>query len=254
MERAWRKTELATQKAIGELKKNLGLVNMDIIWTGALLVPLVILVALRGDDAEVDVDEAIGWMVLAAIKHRYTGASDTALTQDLKACRRDDPVGALLRNLRSADKGRVLEASAPDFRGGISDRGELFAAYVACYQRGLKSFDGGNVVHQEGVHRHHILPRRQFEPPDRAKSDVVANIAFILGPDNQSIGAEPPERYLQKVKRDVLESQCIPLDRDLWKIERAEGFWAERQELLAAAFNDFVKAKLPNRRKVLSND
>jgi len=50
----------------------------------------------------------------------------------------------------------------------------------------------------------------------------------------------------------VLESQCIPLDRSLWKIERAEEFWKARRELLAQAFNEFLRVVLP-RRRGLSN-
>lgn len=46
----------------------------------------------------------------------------------------------------------------------------------------------------------------------------------------------------------ILKSQCIPLDRQLWSVEAAQGFWAQRRILLAEAFNDFMDAMLEKRR------
>src|SRR5260370_12714152 len=46
--------------------------------------------------------------------------------------------------------------------------------------RGILDFySGGKVLLQEGVDRHHILPRGQFPEGFRSKADNVANIAFI---------------------------------------------------------------------------
>lgn len=65
---------------------------------------------------------------------------------------------------------------------------------------------------------------------------------------NRSIGAASPDVYLSKLKRETLESQCIPLDRSLWGVDRAEDFWAARRDLLAEAFNGYLRKMLPGRR------
>jgi len=188
----------------------------------------------------------IGWLVCAALFHRYSGSSDTALDQDLRACRNADPVGALLRNLRQENE---LFAVPKDFDGALVDRGGLLGVYVACLQRGLKDlFSGARVILQQSVDRHHILPRGQFPDRERPKADCVANIAFISGGINKAINMAGPEVYLKQIENGVLESQCIPADSELWRIDQAQKFWQARKELLAEAFNDFLRSALPNRR------
>src|SRR5207249_7519777 len=124
-------------------------------------------------------------LALAALLHRYSRSSETALDQDLKACRDDDPIGALLKNLRQ--QAGPLLAKPSDFAGAVNDRSGLLAAYIACKHRGIKDFfTGQNVVLNEDIDRHHILPRRQFPEAIRANADKVANIAFITSDVNKA--------------------------------------------------------------------
>jgi hypothetical protein len=121
--------------------------------------------------------------------------------------------------------------------------------YVACMNHGVLDFyTGGKVLLQGNVDRHHILPRAQFSEDVRPTADNIANMAFIAGDVNKSIGQAGPEVYLAKVKTHVLESQCIPTDSALWRIDRAESFWESRRELLAESFNEYVQGALPQRR------
>jgi hypothetical protein len=115
--------------------------------------------------------------------------------------------------------------------------------------RGILDFyTGGKVLLQNAVDRHHILPRAQFPEGSRSDADNVANIAFIVGDVNKSIGQTGPEVYLKRITSRVLKSQCIPEDDSLWRIDRAPEFWAARRELLATSFNDFLRDSLPQRR------
>jgi len=184
---------------------------------------------------------------MAALLHRYSGSAETALDQDLRACRSEDAVGALLGNLR---QGRPsLAAHANDFAGALNDRSGLLAAYVACMHRGiLDFFTGGKVLLHNAIDRHHILPRGQFPEKVRSTADTIANIAFINGDVNKSIGQSGPDVYLKRIEQLVLVSQCVPTDRSLWTIDRADDFWTARRELLAKSFNDFLKKTLPKRR------
>jgi len=121
--------------------------------------------------------------------------------------------------------------------------------YIACMHRGIIDFfTGGKVVLQSGIDRHHILPRAQFPEKLRPAADNIANIAFIASDVNRSIGQSGPEVYLKKIKSKVLESQCVPLDKNLWSIDNADEFWAARRHLLAESFNDFVMEGMPQRR------
>jgi hypothetical protein len=244
--KAWKRTEKATNDARGLVRSELGLVNMDIVWSGALLVPVIAMIATTSPK-ERNPEAMIGWLALAALLHRYSGASETALDQDLRACRTDDPIGALLKNLREYE-GPLL-ARPTDFTGAINDRSGLLAAYIACKNRGIKDFfTGQNVLLNEDIDRHHILPRRQFPESIRSSADTVANIAFITSDVNKAISHSGPEVYLSEIKPKILQSQCVPLDPGLWRIRRADKFFLARRKLLAESFNDFLKRALPGRK------
>jgi hypothetical protein len=243
---AWKRTQRATEQAISLVRGEFGLINMEILWSGALLVPVIALCAITPAKKR-DARGLAAWIALAALLHRYSGASETALDQDLRACRHDDPVGALLANLRQVRPS--LAAHPNDFAGALHDRGGLLASYIACMHRGiLDFFTGGKVLLHSAIDRHHILPRAQFPEKERSVADNVANIVFISGDVNKSIGQSGPEVYLKRIAKRVLESQCVPSQSALWKIDRAEPFWAGRRELLAASFNDFLKEALPQRK------
>jgi hypothetical protein len=241
---AWKETKGATEQAIGIIRSELGLVNMSVLWSGALLVP-VIAVCATLSARERNSRELAGWLALAALCHRYSGSSETALDQDLRACRSSDPIGGLLSNLRNV---RPLEARAKDFAGAIADRSGLLALYIACMNRGILDFyTGGKVLLQQNVDRHHILPRGQFSEKQRREADNIANMAFIVGDVNKSLNVTGPEVYLARLKTRVLRSQCIPADSSLWRISEAEAFWRERRQLLADSFNEYVRESLPKR-------
>jgi hypothetical protein len=244
--RAWKQAQRATERAIALVRSELGLVNMEILWSGSLLVPIIALCATTSP-RDRDSRAFVGWLALAAILHRYSGSSESALDQDLRACRASDPIGELLTNLRQIRPS--LTADPGDFSGALNDRSGLLAAYVACVHRGiLDFFTGGKVLLQNSVHRHHILPRGQFSPNLRPTADNVANVAFIASDVNMAIGQSGPEVYLRHIERKVLDTQCVPVDTRLWAIDQAGRFWDARRLLLAKSFNDFVKDALPGRR------
>ncbi len=243
---AWKATQRATEQAIGLIRSELGLVNMNILWSGALLVPIIAVCATQGPRKR-DSKELAAWLALAALLHRYSGSSETALDQDLKACRENDPVGGLLKNLRQVRSALIAEPS--DFSGALADRSGLLALYIACMHRGILDFyTGSKVLLQGDVDRHHVMPRGQFPDKARASADNIANIAFIVGDVNKSIGLTGPEVYLPTIDTPVLRSQCIPADNSLWAISRAQEFWAARREILAESFNEFLRGSFPQRR------
>jgi hypothetical protein len=244
--KAWKETERATQQAIGLVRSELGLVNMEILWSGALLVPLIVLCATL-PVRERDSRGLIGWLALATLLHRYSRSTETNLDQDLRACRSSDPVGELLKNLRQVRP--RLRAAPDDFAGALNDRSGLLAAYISCKYRGvLDFFTGAKVLLQSNVDRHHILARAQFPEKSRSKSDCIANIAFISSDVNKALSVTGPEVYLRKIPKRILQSQCVPHDPDLWSIDRAPEFWAQRRTLLSESFNEFLKESLPGRR------
>lgn len=53
----------------------------------------------------------------------------------------------------------------------------------------------------------------------RLSRGIVANVAFVASDVNRSIGVSGPEVYLKKIDARILRSQCVPLDKSLWRIE-----------------------------------
>jgi hypothetical protein len=244
---AWKTTQEATEQSLGLIRSELGLVNMNILWSGSLLVPMIALCATQSPRKR-DAKGMTAWLALAALLHRYSGSSETALEQDLRACRENDPIGALLTNLRQEIRSSLV-AEPSDFSGGLADKSGLLALYIACMHRGILDFyTGSKVLLQDNVDRHHILPRGQFPEDTRGAADNIANIAFIVGDVNKAINVTGPEVYLRRVGPKVLKSQCVPEDKNLWSIDRADDFWSARREILAKSFNDFVYDCLPGRR------
>jgi hypothetical protein len=125
---AWRQTQRATEQGIGLVRSELGLINMEVLWSGALLVPIIALCALT-KPKERDSRELAGWLALAALLHRYSSSSETALDQDLRACRESDPIGALLKNLRQL---RATTAALPsDFSGALGGPQRLTVTFTS---------------------------------------------------------------------------------------------------------------------------
>jgi hypothetical protein len=247
VEAAWTKTERAVDAAKDILSGELGISDMSVLWSGSLLVPVIALCG-NAPARERDDREIAGWLACAALCHRYSRSTETALDQDLKACRNHDPVGALLKNLRQHRA--PLQASPRDFNAYVADKSGLLATYLAC--RHLEARDlvtGRRMGSNSRVDRHHILPRALFPMgAARQRADVLANIGFLTGDGNKVISDSDPVAYLSRIDPGVLRSQAIPQSRELWSVEQSEQFWSQRQTLLAHAFNDFLKAAMPTRR------
>lgn len=240
---AWDRTSHAARDAINLIRSEFGLINMDLLWSGALLVPVIAFCATRKHKAQ-DARAITAWLACAALWHRYGRSANTALEQDLKACSKEDPVGKLLVNLKPS-LGRH-EASASDFDHALADKSALLAMYIACHARGCQDlFTGARIVHQDNIERHHIFPRAKLRDGRNGNPDCLANIAFISSSANKGVGDKDPGQYLREIDERILESQCIPTSQKLWRIERAEEFWQARRELLARAFNDYLQTCLP---------
>lgn len=215
--------------------------NMSILWSGALLVPAIVLYAIHSPTAR-DARRMAAWMASAALLHRYSASSETTLDEDLRACGKPDPLEMLFRNLRRSIQVRKITAVAEDFAGTFMDRGALFATYIALHHSGARDIVTGQKVTLMGartlLHRHHIWPKAGFAKNDRRDADRIANLAFLLQDANQSLGKEQPAKYLPRLDRKYVRSQCIPLEESAYTTY--EEFCKKRRKALAEAFNSFL--------------
>ncbi|MDC0673701.1 DUF262 domain-containing protein [Nannocystis sp. ncelm1] len=245
VQRAWKRTQDGMERVRDLLGGEFGLLDTRLLSSGAALVPAIVLCA-DNRPSKQSAQAIAGWMALASLHHRYSVSTETSLEQDLRACRAENPIGALLTQLRQ--RRDSLAARSLDFKGYINDRGALFAAYVACAHRQVRDLLTGGKIHlHKRIDRHHIFPRAGFEAGERKEADTIANIAFIGGDANRELSDQRPENYLGKIAKKVLESQCLPTEPSLWGADSVDQFWARRRELLAEAFNAFLAEALPGR-------
>ncbi|MDX3077499.1 GmrSD restriction endonuclease domain-containing protein [Streptomyces sp. MI02-7b] len=196
-------------------------------------------------------DRLFYWYVHSFLWGRHTGATETALNQDLQALD-DGGVDELIETLRRSRGGRLL-VGPDDFVG--SSMGSRFYPLLYMLTRVYGAQDlGSGVPLRDGMlgrlsslQVHHVFPKaRLYEHGySRAEVNAVANFCFLTQDANLRIGARHPAEYLEEVEARVpgaLASQWIPTDRELWRIENYQGFLAARRELLARAANEFLQA------------
>jgi len=92
---------------------------------------------------------------------------------------------------------------------------------------------------------HHVFPKALLYEHGYERSEVnaIANFAFLTQESNLAISDKPPHEYLAEIaERDLnlLESQWIPLEPELWRVDRYRDFLEARRELLAKAANDLL--------------
>src|SRR5262249_14698827 len=69
------------------------------------------------------------------------------------------------------------------------------------------------------------------------------NFCFLTKGSNLAISDKRPEIYFKEIEHahpGALASQWVPMDQDLWKVNRYRDFLAARRELLASSINSFL--------------
>ena len=186
------------------------------------------------------------WYLSVAVWGRFAGPTETVINQDLSALESEDPIGALLRNLRQSQGERAVAHENFDVNYNRSRFYPLL--YVMSRVHDARDWGTGNQLrhHSLGDHTnlemHHIFPRAHLRRHGVSANDAnnIGNIAFQTRETNRAIGSRPPDDYMPEVARHwpgTLESQWVPPDRELWKVENYPRFLEERRLLLADAAN-----------------
>ena len=102
-----------------------------------------------------------------------------------------------------------------------------------------------------GIQSHHIFPQAHLyrngwdsdNYTHRQAVNEIANRAFLTATSNQKISDRPPAEYLPAIDErypGALAAQFIPIEPELWKVERFPDFLAARREILARKLNEFM--------------
>jgi hypothetical protein len=190
------------------------------------------------------------WLFFANGRGHYSGASETTLDSDLNIITKGGSPADLIASLK-VQLGR-LETMPEDFIGRGKQNALFPTAYLALRAAGAKDWRTGlalSLTHQGRLHfieHHHIFPKTLLKKAGYSTAEInqIANLAFVAGGTNRKLFTKPPDEYLPDIAESrgekALEAHCIPLDRELWRLDAFPRFVEARRSALAKAINNFI--------------
>lgn len=201
-------------------------------------------------------DKLLFWYIQAGMWGRFTGSTETSLDQSLEAIRDiNDGLDRLLKDVRMWHGS--FKVTSDNFRS--STVGARFYPVLYMMTRIETSKDWGSGIPLKanllgkGSHLelHHIFPksrlRKHEEGYTKKEVNALANFCFLTKETNLAIGNRLPEEYFPEIEAShpgSLDSQWIPSDRELWRVENYREFIEARINLLADAMNSILKKLL----------
>lgn len=252
IEYAWKQTEKGLRLTLDFVEGNVGIPGSELLPSHLSLIPLSVVFSER-DDLKGQEERALRrWFLLANSFSHYVGATETTLNQDLSVlgARCENITGLLdqlLRNLRGDPT-----VTPQDLERAGTNSPFFPLAYLAVIRRDAADWFKGIKLRRESfaedqnIEYHHIFPKALLNARgvDRFVRDEIANIAFLGQKANRRILKRPPEDYLAEIANHDpgrLEAQLVPMDRNLWNLDRFEEFLLARRQLLATAMNDVLE-------------
>jgi hypothetical protein len=174
------------------------------------------------------------------------------LNQDLEALA-DDGLEGLIANLRAV-RGD-LAVRPEDFSGWSLGARFYPVLYVLTRVEGARDLGtglplaAGMLGKLSRLEVHHIFPKAKLYEHEysRAQANAIANFCFLSQETNLKISNRDPAVYLAEIAEaqpGALESQWIPTDPGLWKLENYPAFLQARRQHLAAATNALLQRLL----------
>lgn len=248
LEDIWKRTKRAVDHTINFLKNNAGIESSRWIPSVNALVPLVVYFSKKGGRlSEAEARRLLFWFLEATIHGRFTGSPETKIDQDLRAIVGPTPLDDMIANLRRGIAGLDI---TPEMIEGKYQRHSFVPLVFVIFRRNeARDWFTGTVLSSTNVgpeHQlelHHIFPRAVLKQADKYESheiDDLANIAFLSQKANRTILKSPPNEYLPEREKERLQAQLVPLDKDLWSIDRFRDFLVERRGLLTEAINEYL--------------
>lgn len=201
----------------------------------------------------VEWDRLLFWYVQAAIKGRYSSSVESYLDKDFSLI--EDLEGGIDRLITEILNVYGDLRVVPEQFGGWS-LGARFYPVLYMMTRMLGARDWGTGVEikkgllgkNSTLEVHHIFPKRRLyeaaQNYTKGEVNLVANFCLLTKGSNLLISDESPEVYFPKISAKfpgALESQWIPMDPVLWKIENYRDFLEARKELLARSANSLFE-------------
>jgi hypothetical protein len=252
LKEGWEKAKQGLRFTVNFLRQNAGIEDESILSAPTMMLPIAVFSQLKNERLSADEGAMLlYWLLVANARGRYSrGSSESLLNEDLAILFRGGSPGDLLQPIQRLF-GR-LDVDPSDLAGRPA-RSPVFAlTYLALRASGAKDWQTGLGIglaargKQHVIQYHHIFPKALLREAkyETAEINEIANLAFIGGRTNQRIGKSAPRDYFPEIVKNrgaaALESQMIPVDPALHRIENYRRFLEERRRMLADAINQHM--------------
>ncbi len=198
----------------------------------------------------------VKWFYYSQIHARYVHQLPQKLDFDLRIIKESEKPFEELISILKGD--HPLEIDSEEFEGRATTH-PLFGLMkwyfksqnAMCFTTGLGIHE--TMGEQYKLEHDHIFPYSGLKKAGYGKGNRIkyalaqemTNRAILTQLANRGKSATSAAEYLTEVKKThpkALEKQCIPLDEELWEIDRYEDFLVARRKLLAEQLNQFLES------------
>lgn len=214
---------------------------------------------------EVNLNRAIHFMYSALAWSRYSGQTDQKLESDVSVVFRENNPWDKLIDALIDQRGRI-KVTPNDLEGRTAGHPLYYITYILAKANGaLDWFNGAPLTSKHTsayfVHSHHIFPTSYlyangYDTDNHLHRKIVneiANRAYLTADTNLAISNKPPEEYLPIIEESypgALAKQFIPMQPELWKVERFPEFLEARRHLIATKYNEYLQSLITKPVKV----
>jgi hypothetical protein len=191
------------------------------------------------------------WYLQSAMWGRFSGSTESNINEDIEAFESEGAgLDGLIRKMRLWRGDLTVR---PDHFGGWS-RGARFYPMLYLLTRVGEARDfgtglplkSGMLGHNAALQIHHLFPKALLRKAGYRKDQInaIANFCFLTQTTNLEISDKRPEVYFRKIERrfpGALASQWIPMDPELWKVDRYSDFLEARRKLLTDSANQLLE-------------
>lgn len=196
-------------------------------------------------------DKLLYWYVHAFLWGRFAGSTESNLAQDLNAINRGEGIEGLIKLLRQTRGNLTIRQE--DIWGWST--GARFYPLLYMLTRTNHARDWGNNLElsnsllgkNSSLDVHHIFPKDLLYKAGKSKAIVnaLANYAFLTKDTNLEISNREPKEYLPVMIAKcpgAVESHWVPMNPELWEIDKYEDFLKQRRILIAQAANQLLNS------------
>lgn len=204
---------------------------------------------------EDQINKAINWLLLSLLWNRYVTQGLQRLDADLKAIASESEPFTTLKDRILEDRGR-FELKAEDLVGRTVQHPAYSLMIMAAKDNDAICFGSGlplknNLGEKYKIESDHIFPYAKlrdmgYHQGNHLKyklAQELSNRALITQKINRSKSDSDPAVFLENVETqfpNALKKQFVPMNKELWSLDRYEEFLGQRRKIIAEAINDFI--------------